>query len=313
MHHHLGHVFLSHTAVDKSFVRDLTERLRSDGFQVWLDERDLVAGDPLGQKIGEALATAKVVLVVVSGASVASKWLRYELNIATDRMIKGECRVIPIVIDDTSLPSEVRGLLYADCRVSLNEGLPAIVTALQHESRRAAMQRAFWSRARTLIREVFGGDGFASLGGEYHSRDYDCVWLPLGDLPGNDETTVFSEVISNHLEKPEPLTPEWFDDYVRATQEIPEELSLIVTERPVGFPVDARHPLNNRVSLRRLQMQLGADLFTSRLIVVADLAGLVDETEQSEVLRLARGMLIDCAGFLLDEGRRRRIRREPAG
>jgi hypothetical protein len=49
----------------------------------------------------------RVILVVVSKASVASKWLRYELNVATDRMIKGECRVIPVVIDETPLPAEL--------------------------------------------------------------------------------------------------------------------------------------------------------------------------------------------------------------
>jgi hypothetical protein len=47
----------------------------------------------------------------------------------------------------------VRGLLYADYRVSLDDALPAIVTALQHERRRATMERGFWARADTLIGE----------------------------------------------------------------------------------------------------------------------------------------------------------------
>lgn len=119
MHFRLGKVFISHTAADKPFVRRLAARLEKSHFPVWLDEHDLIAGDPLPESIGKALQAAKVVLVVVSKASVASKWLRYELNVATERMIKGECRVIPIVIDETPLPAEVRGLLYADCRKGL--------------------------------------------------------------------------------------------------------------------------------------------------------------------------------------------------
>ena len=105
MHFHLGKVFISHTAADKPFVRRLAARLEKSQFHVWLDEHDLIAGDPLPETIGKALQAAKVILVVVSEASVASKWLRYELNVATERMIKGECRVIPIVIDQTALPA----------------------------------------------------------------------------------------------------------------------------------------------------------------------------------------------------------------
>jgi hypothetical protein len=126
-------------------------------FDTWLDEHDLIAGDPLPESVGKALQAAKVILVVVSNASVASKRLRYELNLATERMIKGECRVIPIVIDETPLPAEVRGLLYADCRKGLTTGLPSIVTALKHGSRRAEMEHSFSSRVGKLVEGIFGG------------------------------------------------------------------------------------------------------------------------------------------------------------
>jgi len=101
MHFHLGRVFISHTAADKPFVCRLAARLEKSHFQVWLDEHNLIAGDPLPESIGKALQAAKVILVVVSKASVAPTLLRYELNVATARMIKGECRVIPVVIDET--------------------------------------------------------------------------------------------------------------------------------------------------------------------------------------------------------------------
>jgi hypothetical protein len=72
MHFHLGRVFISHTAADKPFVRRLAARLEKSHFQVWLDEHNLIAGDPLPESIGKALQAAKVILVVVSKASVAS-------------------------------------------------------------------------------------------------------------------------------------------------------------------------------------------------------------------------------------------------
>jgi hypothetical protein len=76
----LGEIFLSHSSVDKTFVRQLTQRIENEGFRVWLDERALVAGDPLAKKISEAVDSANVILVVVSEVSIQSRWLSFELN-----------------------------------------------------------------------------------------------------------------------------------------------------------------------------------------------------------------------------------------
>jgi hypothetical protein len=97
--HLLGKVFISHSSIDKPFVRRLARRLEKEGFGIWLDERELVAGDSLGKKISEALDSARAVLAVASKASIESRWLEFEVNKATSRMVKGECRVIPVVID----------------------------------------------------------------------------------------------------------------------------------------------------------------------------------------------------------------------
>jgi hypothetical protein len=88
MNFHVGKVFISHTKADKRFVHRLAARLKKSHFHVWLDEHDLIAGDPLPQSIGEALQAAKVILVVVSKASVKSKWLSSRLaNAALLRLI----------------------------------------------------------------------------------------------------------------------------------------------------------------------------------------------------------------------------------
>jgi len=305
MHHHLGHIFISHTSADKPLVRQLADRLRTEGFQIWLDERDILVGDPLAKRISEALASTRVVLVVVSSASIQSKWLRYELNVATERMVKGECRVIPIVIDETPLPEEVRGLLYADCRQSLSDGLPAILTALQYESRQASMERAFWSRADTLIHEVFGGTGSASIGSEYKSHDYEFITLPVQDENG-DDMNVFYDVVPNYLASPNPLTEIWWKEYVNATQEMPEALSLVVTERSVEFPLDAYHPTNNHVGVRRLR-HTSIDLLY-RQVVFVNLAKTANEADQKQALVSSRELLMQCAEIIPEEIQRFRDR-----
>ncbi len=310
MHFHLGKVFISHTAADKPFVRRLAARLKKSQFDVWLDEHDLVAGDPLPESIGKALQAAKVILVVVSKASVASKWLRYELNVATERMIKGECRVIPIIIDEAPLPAEVRGLLYADCRKGLASGIPSILTALTHEARRAAMEHSFSSRIDELVEEIFEGRGFASTT-EYRGRDWEVVSMPVPDLDGDEQDAFYDTILDYHRSwsgKSEPLDEGWLADFERGVEDVPTDFALIVSERPVQFKVDQRSPTFPNVAIRRFKWDhLG---MTRRQIVVVDFSGIHEEERQEAALREAKKLLTECGKYKNAETAK--LRREAA-
>jgi hypothetical protein len=297
MHFHLGKIFISHTTADKPFVRRLAARLEKLHFQVWLDEHDLIAGDSLPKSIAKALEAAKVILVVVSKKSVASKWLRYELNVATDRMIKGKCRVIPVVIDETSLPAEVIGLLYADCRKGLARGLPSILTALQHEARRAEMEHSFSSRVGRLVDEIFGGRSFVGTT-EYRGQDWEVVTMPIPDLDG-DERDAFYDVIPDYSRswsgKSEPLDGKWLDEFQRGVKDIQTDFALIVSERPVQFTVDRRSSAFPNVAVRRFKWEaLG---MTHLQIVAVDFSEMKEEEQQKAALREAKGLLIECGEY----------------
>jgi hypothetical protein len=96
-----------YASADKAFVRRLKRRLEEEGYETLLDEKDLLVGDPLATKIFEAIHTARVVIVVVSEASVASNWLKHEVNAAARRMVEGRCRLIPVLIGNVEPPAEV--------------------------------------------------------------------------------------------------------------------------------------------------------------------------------------------------------------
>jgi hypothetical protein len=297
MHFHLGKIFISHTAADKPFVRRLAARLEKLHFHVWLDERDLIAGDPLPESIGKALQAAKVILVVVSKVSVASKWLRYELNLATARMIKGECRVIPIVVDKTPLPAEVLGLLYADCRKGLASGMPSILTALKHEARRADMEHSFSSRVDRLVDEILGVRGFVSPF-KYRGQDWEVITMPIPDLDG-DEWDAFYDTIPDYSRKwsgkSEPLDEGWLAEFERGVNDTDTDFALIVSERPVQFKVDQHSATFPNVAVRRFKWKdLG---MTYRQIVVVDFSGMHEEEQQRATLREAKRLLIECGEY----------------
>nr|BFD94125.1 hypothetical protein KitaXyl93_54850 [Kitasatospora sp. Xyl93] len=133
----LGKIFISHSSADKPFVRRRIETpLREAGYDTWLDEKELLAGDPLPRKVSEGIRDAKVVIVVISATSVESNWLRYELNIAADFMIKRGLRLIPVVVDDVRLPPETEGLLHADMRKNIRGGIRKIMATLELEASR---------------------------------------------------------------------------------------------------------------------------------------------------------------------------------
>ena len=297
MNFHLGKVFISHTAADNAFVRRLAKRLEKSHFNIWLDEHDLIAGDPLPESVGKALQAAKVILVVVSKASVASKWLRYELNVATERMIKGECRVIPIVIDQTPLPPEVLGLLYADCRKGLASGIPSILSALEYEARRAEMEHSFSSRVDRLVDEIFGGRGFVSPL-QYRGQDWEVITMPSSDVDGEDRDA-FYDTIPDYgrrwRDKPEPLNDDWLAEFERGIEDTNTDFALIVSERPVQFKVDERSSAFPNVAFRRFKWeQLG---ITYRHIVVVDFSIVTEEEQQKAALQEAKRLLIECGEY----------------
>jgi hypothetical protein len=299
--HLLGKVFISHSSVDKPFVRRLAGRIEKEGFRVWLDERELVAGDLLGKKISEALAVARAVLVVASKASIKSNWLAFELNQTTSRMIKGECRLIPVVIDNKEkLPPEVGGLLYADFTSSFEFGIRAVITALENEvatleraEREDALKHSFWKRVDVALTETFGSVSSCSVFGDYESIDYRATPLPI-PFANRDETDVVYEAVSAYSSPAKPLTERWWSEYQEAIQRIPERLFLVVTERPVEFKVEE----NSGKPRLHVKVISGWRGKVGGYVVIADLSKL-NWRSQCATLKKARTLLLNLAQNLV--------------
>ncbi len=113
----MSSVFLSHTSKDKQFVRRLAARLQLHGITVWLDEAEIRVGDSLIDKISEGINESNFLAVVLSSASVESKWVKKELNIAiTQEILRDDVEVLPILIEDCKIPSFLVDKFYADFR-----------------------------------------------------------------------------------------------------------------------------------------------------------------------------------------------------
>ncbi|HEY0430871.1 MAG TPA: TIR domain-containing protein, partial [Pyrinomonadaceae bacterium] len=102
----MSKLFVSHSSQDDGFVRELQQALNALGKGVWIDSRELVAGDLLWPEIQKAIEEASAYAIVVSTNALQSKWvgkeLRHALAVQKERG-KDDFPVIPLSLDGTKL------------------------------------------------------------------------------------------------------------------------------------------------------------------------------------------------------------------
>jgi hypothetical protein len=112
-------IFISHSSRDNQFARRLTTDLDYYGIKVWLDEADLVLGDPLTKKISDAIEKCDYFAIVLSSHSISSDWVRQEFGIArTKEQQENRNLVIPILLENIIIPDDLqedlKDRVYAD-------------------------------------------------------------------------------------------------------------------------------------------------------------------------------------------------------
>jgi hypothetical protein len=123
--------FLSYSQQDKETALRLAEDLRQHGVDTWFDLWEIGAGDSLIQRIFvEGLANASSFLVLLSPRSVTSRWVREELDAALVRRLEGVLKVIPVILEPTSIPVPLRALRWVNLADNYDAGLREIVKAL---------------------------------------------------------------------------------------------------------------------------------------------------------------------------------------
>jgi hypothetical protein len=142
-------VFISHSSVDKPFVRKLNRALRHRGLETWLDEAEIRVGDSIPLAISNALDRTSVFCLVLSRASTTSPWVNRELHSTAGRWINGDVTLVPCLVEDCSRPALLRDIKYADFRGDFSRGIQDILSARDiHEE--LALGRA----AKMLVEEL---------------------------------------------------------------------------------------------------------------------------------------------------------------
>jgi TIR domain len=111
----LSGIFLSHSTVDKDFVRKLNLDIEAHGIRTWLDEAEIKVGESLIEKIRSGIDEMEYLAVVLSPASVASEWVRREVDVAMNQEIYNRrVKVLPLLFKRCDLPGFLLGKKYID-------------------------------------------------------------------------------------------------------------------------------------------------------------------------------------------------------
>jgi hypothetical protein len=94
----MASVFLSYVREDADKARSLAALLEHAGHSVWWDRR-IKGGSQYSTEIEAALAAADRIVVLWSGKSIASAWVRDEAAVGRDTG-----RLVPVTVDGTEPP-----------------------------------------------------------------------------------------------------------------------------------------------------------------------------------------------------------------
>ena len=131
-------VFISYSKLDTAVADKVSAALKAAGHDIWKWDETLKPGDNIAKKTLEGIEGADVFLLIVSANSLASSSVMHEFStLALSEISKREFRIIPLIIDQTPVPSYLASYLYLDITQDIDLGISTLLDSLQQADRSA--------------------------------------------------------------------------------------------------------------------------------------------------------------------------------
>lgn len=109
----MSKIFISHSSEDEDAACEIVALLTSAGLEPWLDLQEITPGDSFLERMNEGLRDASYVLVLLSSASISSRWVNKEWMAA---LASGSSILIPLLLETVEVPPLLRDVVYIDFR-----------------------------------------------------------------------------------------------------------------------------------------------------------------------------------------------------
>ena len=130
-------VFISHSSHNRKRAEKLAQALRKLKMEVWYDEWNILVGHNLLDQIYEGIRKSDYLVVILTKASIKSKWVKRELDAALIHEIEaGGTKVIPLLFEKCQIPTTLKTKAYADFTISFEKGLAQLRKTLIDENSR---------------------------------------------------------------------------------------------------------------------------------------------------------------------------------
>jgi hypothetical protein len=98
--HHEYDVFLSYSIQDRAWVLEFSDALSEGGVKRWFDPvAEMAPGKPWREEMEEALRASRTLVLILSPASLDSRWTFFELGAA----VADNKKIIPVAANDVDL------------------------------------------------------------------------------------------------------------------------------------------------------------------------------------------------------------------
>lgn len=117
-------VFISYSHKDKDRVSLFASIMAKNGFDIWMDVKQIKLGESIISAVSDGLNNADIYMIFISQNSNSSLWVEQELNIALTKNVENrKPLIIPVLLDDCTIPTVLEGRLYLDARKSIQKAL----------------------------------------------------------------------------------------------------------------------------------------------------------------------------------------------
>ncbi len=129
----MAQIFLCYAREDEAQVRDLYERLRAEGFQPWMDKKDLIPGQRWQQEIPRALKASALVLVCLSQNIGRPGYVQREFKLTLDvlqEIPEEMIHTIPVRLEPCNVPEQFASLHW--CNLFEPDGFDVLARAIRY-------------------------------------------------------------------------------------------------------------------------------------------------------------------------------------
>lgn len=111
-------LFISYSHQDTDKVISIVRQLALNGYDIWMDAKDIVPGDNYIYKIFEGVHSSDVYVIFLSNASINSNYVRAELSHAVKRQIENPTfKILPILLEEVGIPQVISNIDYVDATI----------------------------------------------------------------------------------------------------------------------------------------------------------------------------------------------------